>query len=121
MTLRAYHLLVFTLFLLACSVTSLEPAIVIRAATPSVTSEETAEKPVTSPTNSPKIADVTAIQSLNVRQRAGEHERVIGALYHGDQVTLTGNCAKGWAEIVWKDGTAWVNADYLSENKCRDK
>lgn len=68
-------------------------------------------------------AQVMAVKSLNVRNRAGTRERVIGALYSQDSVTLTGRCSaepSGWAEIVWESGTAWVNADYLSENKCSE-
>lgn len=66
------------------------------------------------------FADVTALQSLNVRKRAGEDQEVAGYVFSGDSVILTGNCEQGWAEIVWGDGTAWVNADYLSENKCSE-
>lgn len=65
-------------------------------------------------------AQVTALQSLNVRKRAGEDQTVAGYVFSGDSVILTGNCEQGWAEIVWGDGTAWVNADYLSENKCSE-
>lgn len=63
-------------------------------------------------------AQVTAIRSLNVRERAGDDQPVVGYLYSGDGVNLTGACLNGWAQIVWRDGTAWVNASYLSENKC---
>lgn len=69
-------------------------------------------------------AYVTATRSLNVRVRPGERERVIGALYFGDLVTLTGECSKdpkGWAQIEWQDGTAWVRAKFLSQNKCSEE
>lgn len=62
---------------------------------------------------------VTAYQSLHVRTaRMGTR---IAYLYHGDIVTLTGTCDQGWAEIQWKGATAWVNADYLSPNKCSEE
>lgn len=61
------------------------------------------------------------MRSLNVRERAGEDQKVVGALYAGDPVVLTGSCLNGWAEIAWQDGTAWVNADYLSQNKCSEE
>ena len=86
-------------------------------------------------------ARVTASRSLNVRERAGEREPVVGYLWFGELVELTGHCARlplpvrartqtggqtsGWAEITWESGlpeqtgTAWVNARYLSETKCR--
>lgn len=90
----------------------------------SVTSPESTEIAVTSV---PKTADVTAVQSLNVRERAGDDKRVLGALYNGNSVILTGKCSVdpdplGWAEIVWgESGTAWVNADFLSKNKCSEE
>lgn len=64
---------------------------------------------------------VAAYQSLHVRERAGIDKIVIGALYHNNTVTLTGACDHGWAEIVWKDGTAWVNANFLTKNKCSEE
>ncbi len=66
-------------------------------------------------------ASVTAMRSLNVRASVGEDKPVVGALYSGDPVVLTGICLDGWAEIRWKGGTAWVNAGYLSKNKCSHK
>jgi uncharacterized protein YgiM (DUF1202 family) len=66
-------------------------------------------------------AQVTAYQSLHVRVRPGEHSPLAkpGYLYHADPVTLTGTCQTGWAEIAWHGGTAWVNASFLSDNKCQ--
>jgi len=73
-----------------------------------------------SPTATPISARVTAMQSLNVRENYGHDKRVVGALYANDLVVMTGNCHGGWAEIVWEDGTAWVNAKFLSSNKCSE-
>lgn len=64
---------------------------------------------------------VTATRSLNVRVRPGERERVIGYLYSGDPVTLIGKCQNGWAQIKFKNQAAWVNARYLSDNRCKEK
>ena len=66
-----------------------------------------------------RYATVTATRSLNVRKDPGNRARVIGALFSGDRVELTGLCRDGWAQIVWKDSTAWVNASFLSENICQ--
>lgn len=87
--------------------------------------------PETVATNTPRVAEirsvatiqelskVTAYQSIHVRaERMGLR---IGYLYYGNTVTLTGACDHGWAEIVWNDGTAWVNARYLSQNKCSEE
>jgi uncharacterized protein YraI len=65
-------------------------------------------------------AQVTALRSLNVRKSVGDDQPVVGALYNGNPVKLTGNCREGWAEIRWKVGTAWVNADYISKNICSE-
>jgi uncharacterized protein YgiM (DUF1202 family) len=70
-------------------------------------------------TATPQTAEVTAAQSLNVRVRPGEQSAVTGYLYHGDVIQLSGRCQTGWAEIVWKQSVAWVNSNYLSENKCQ--
>lgn len=104
-----------SLFMLACAV-----PVGVQSVTSPVTSTNTPlvtspKKPVTSP----KLATVTAYQSLHVRTaRMGLR---IGYLYHDNNVTLTGKCDHGWAEIQWKVGTAWVNADYLSKNKCSEE
>jgi uncharacterized protein YgiM (DUF1202 family) len=65
-------------------------------------------------------ARVTASRSLNVRKRAGAREPVVGYLWFGERVELTGNCARGWAEITWESGLAWVNSKYLSDNYCKE-
>ena len=74
------------------------------------------------PTNTAtRQAVVTATRSLNVRERAGNDQRVIGVLFSGETVDLTGECDHGWAQISWKDDIAWVNARYLSDNKCKEE
>lgn len=68
-------------------------------------------------------AEVTAYQSVHVRAEPGTDALRIGYLYHGDTVTLTGTCSDdppGWAEITFKGEPAWVNADYLSDNSCKE-
>lgn len=78
----------------------------------------------TTPTT-PAPAVVTAAEALHVRQEPGEKALVIGYLRNGNEVTLTGRCSQepdpvGWAEIAYRDGSAWVNADFLSSNKCSE-
>lgn len=109
------NLLAFCLVavMLAC----VSPAWVVTP-TPAISTATKQILPNPSATN--QVAVVTAMQSLNVRVRPGEQSPAIGALYHGDTVTLTGNCKDGWSEIEWQSATAWVNADYLSDNICRE-
>lgn len=72
------------------------------------------------PTRENALAIVTAAESLHIRSSASEKAAVSGYLAHGDTVTLTGVCKSGWAQILWKDSTAWVSARYLSDNKCKE-
>lgn len=64
-------------------------------------------------------ATVTALRSLNVRAGPGENKKVIGWLYAGNEIQLTGECDSGWARIEWDGSAAWVNSDYLSDNLCK--
>lgn len=63
--------------------------------------------------------EVTAFEALHVRAAPGYQSDVIGYLYSGDSVTLTGKCQTGWAQIEWRGANAWVNARFLSDNKCQ--
>ncbi len=47
---------------------------------------------------------------LNIRNRPSECSHVIGKLYDGDQVALTGRYKHGWAELA--DG-GWVSASWI--------
>jgi hypothetical protein len=67
------------------------------------------------------LATVTAT-SLHVRQQPSEKSPLVSVdsyLYHGDTVTIQ-DCADGWAQIEWQGGTAWVKADWLSDNECKE-
>ena len=78
-------------------------------------------KPPTTPDNTLTTAQVTASDALHVR--AEPMGLVIGYLYHGAEVTLTNKCSEdpaGWAQIEWQDAVGWVNAKYLSDNKCKE-
>jgi hypothetical protein len=71
------------------------------------------------PTQKPTAATVEVeAESLHVRSKPMGIR--IGYLYHADTVTLTNLCKDGWAQIVWKQTTAWVNAKYLSDNICKE-
>jgi hypothetical protein len=114
-------LIVLVFAVLACSGPTV-PTLVAA----SINAEPTATSlvaPQSTPTATRLVAQVTA-DSLHVRVRPGEHSPLAkpGYLYHADSVTLTNKCSTdpaGWAEIRWQDGTAWVNARFLSENNCQ--
>jgi uncharacterized protein YgiM (DUF1202 family) len=106
-------LLTLVFLTLACATPAWAPMPLL---TPTHNATETA---LPTPKSSPN-ALVTASLSLNVRVRPGEQARVVGYLYTGNTVTLTNVCSSGWAQIQWRGGTAWVNAKYLSDNKCKE-
>lgn len=123
---RRFLLVLFVMTTLSCSVWVGDKKIVgsVTATSQVATSTNLVAvktTPLPTGTRTPVPAIVTAMRSLNVRQRAGDDQRVVGYLYSGEDVTLTGQCNSGWAEISWQDGTAWVNAMYLSMNKCSNE
>jgi hypothetical protein len=104
--------LVLVLSVLACNGSYLTTA--------PTTPVATVVKPITTPRQQPTTATVTAT-SLHVR--AAPLGLRIGYLYAGNVVTLTGVCSEdpaGWAEIEWRGGEAWVNADYISGDVCEE-
>ncbi|MEG3971685.1 SH3 domain-containing protein [Microcoleus sp. T2B6] len=48
---------------------------------------------------------------LNIRHRPSSCSGVIGKLYYGDHVKLTGRYKNGWAQLK---GGGWVSASWLS-------
>ena len=48
---------------------------------------------------------------LNIRHRPDSCSRVIGKLYPGDNIKLTGRYKNGWAQL---QGGGWVSASWLS-------
>lgn len=64
------------------------------------------------------IVDVTAIQALHVRAKPNAESLSLAYLLNGETVTLTGTCSHGWAQIIWKDSTAWVKSNYISGDPC---
>jgi uncharacterized protein YgiM (DUF1202 family) len=54
---------------------------------------------------------VTNGSRLNIRHRPDSCSHVIGKLYYGDHVKLTGRYKHGWAQLK---GGGWVSASWLS-------
>lgn len=80
--------------------------------------QESRIEPIPSPVS--LRATVSALRSVYVRADSNIQSGAIGALYHGDEVSITGRCSqdKGWVEIFYKGSRAWVNARYLSGERC---
>lgn len=114
---RAYlYLLVLLFVATACIVPAAVPTATRGPKMAVATNPAVAEKEIN--------ATVTAYQSLHVRSAPGPRAIVLGYLYYDNTVTLTGRCSEepqGWAEILWEDGRAWVNADYLSTDACKEE
>ena len=110
--------LVLVLSVLACALPSGTTVPTTPAPTVVKAGTTVPPKPKT-PDNTLTTAKVTAQQSLHVRQQPGIDNTVVGYLYNADTVTLTDLCQDGWAQIAWNGSTAWVNAKFLSDNKCQ--
>jgi uncharacterized protein YgiM (DUF1202 family) len=54
---------------------------------------------------------VTNGSRLNIRSRPSSCSHVIGKLYYGDHIKLTGRYKHGWAQLK---GGGWVSASWLS-------
>jgi hypothetical protein len=113
---------------LACSGPTVPTLVAVSTETPSPTATSLVAAPKISATRTPpaatRLATVIASRSLHVRAEPGERAVVVGYLYTGDPVELTGECSEdpaGWAQIEWDDGTAWVRAKFLSDNECQSK
>lgn len=48
---------------------------------------------------------------LNIRHKPNGCSHVIGKLYHGDHIKLTGRYKNGWAQVK---GGGWVSTSWLS-------
>lgn len=61
---------------------------------------------------------VTA-NKLNVRADASTDGKIVGALYQGDEVQVTGAAEgdAGWVQISYEGADAYVSAEFLSEEK----
>jgi len=91
---------------------------------------QTATHPVTvtpeapTVTNSPEptatqktVAHVTAIEALHVREYLDAESNVLYWLGAGSDVTLSGACVDGWAEL---ETGGWVNAEFLDKEVCNE-
>lgn len=55
---------------------------------------------------------------LNVRQYSNTGAPIVGKLYNGAKVTITGS-TNGWDKIVYNGATAWVAGRYVSDGGAR--
>lgn len=95
---------------------------------------QTATHPVTVTTDNPTVtteihtvtdapeptkttAHVTANEALHVRENPTEHSNALYWLDAGSEVTLSGACVDGWAEL---ESGGWVNAEYLDKEVCNE-
>ena len=61
---------------------------------------------------------VSVTSYLNVRSAGNTGAPVIGKLYNGAQVTITGS-VNGWDEIVYNSKTGWISGLYVTTGKAQ--
>ena len=54
---------------------------------------------------------------LNVRSLWSKESDILGVLSYGADVTVTGLCANGWVQILYKGQTGYVKGDYVEDYK----
>jgi hypothetical protein len=54
---------------------------------------------------------------LNIRQTPAENAEVVTTVDPATKLAITGEVAKGYAEVIWKKRAYWVSADYLAKKK----
>ena len=108
--------LVFALALYACALPSAQPyASLYQPPNPQPTAQ-----PTPAPTSAPTAraeCEVSAIYALNLRSAPGTSYGVIGALYPGEILTMTGNQRGAWREVITGGGViGWINSNYCKGN-----
>ena len=53
--------------------------------------------------------------TLNVRSSWSTDGKILGTVRYGADLTVTGLCANGWVQILYKGQTAYVSGDYVTE------
>lgn len=58
-----------------------------------------------------------ATDAVNVRSEPSVDGEQLTTLAWADEVDVTGESADGWTQVIWDGQVAWVNADYLADEK----
>jgi len=74
-------------------------------------------QPVKAPAPAVRLRPRWTTTGLNVWSGPGENSRLLAVLDTGAKVRATGTFRGRWAEIAWKDRTAWVRKAYLARTK----
>lgn len=54
---------------------------------------------------------------VNIRNSWSAASDVVGALLYGQSITRTGICSNGWIRVAYRDGEAYMNGKYLTEEE----
>lgn len=114
---RIAVVLCVVMFLSACSYSAVQipsqtPAVVTTLTTAGVHTEPTATSVV-------RVAQVIAVDALNIRMEHDYRSGLVGYLMHGESVTIY-ECWGVWARInADRAHPRWVNARYISGEVCR--
>jgi len=52
---------------------------------------------------------------LNVRSLWSKESEILGVVNYGADLTVTGICANGWIQVLYKGQTGYVNGDYVED------
>lgn len=58
---------------------------------------------------------MVSTSTLNVRSSWNASSQILGTLSYGADVTVTGLCENGWVQIWYKNQTAYVSGDYVTD------
>jgi hypothetical protein len=124
---RVVYLVAVIAFIMACSAPGWVSPDPVQAEPSPANTVRLEETPAGSIVPAPKISDrpepgigiVSALQSLHIREKASEKSPSLGILYHGEKVSLTGECSGVWARIrIPELGLVWVNGKFISGDTC---
>lgn len=113
-----FWIAIFGLLLAACApaptpTATATPAFVT-ATLPPPTPTPTPFPPTPEPTSTPRVFSGVATYLVNVRAQPSPFGELLGVLAQGATVEILGQDPTGrWYQIRYRDGTAWVTADYI--------
>lgn len=98
-------ILFLPLLALACSTANTAAQIPIKAR-PMV-------KPAQVVPTQPETCTITALKTLNLREKAGTSSAVIAILEHGETVTILSRPDQAsWIQVRTPDSEGWINSNY---------
>lgn len=105
-------LLILTLFLLACNITS----VISGLPTPTPYALTSTPSPTITPTTEFLIVKN---ETVYLREYATKNSRALDVLKGGQVVKWAGECSGNWVKVEYQSETGWMSADWLTGKVCR--